>query len=321
MRPYLVAVIAVALLLGTPDVRAGGYPSAPIKLVVPYPAGGGTDVLARLIAQGLGERLGEPMVVENRTGASGSIGTDFVVKSRPDGHTLLFNNETLVIAPNAYQSLPYDVVRDLSPVGLVARSVIVIGVHSSVPATSLAELIRLAKAQPRELSYSSCGNATMMHFAGEELKLLAGIDMVHVPYRGCAPAIVDAASGQVPVFVNALTNVVNLEKQGQLRVLAVASASRSALAPGVATVADSGFPGFAASPWQALFAPAGLPREIVSELARDLKETISAPEVSARVRDMLFEPAASSPQELAAMLRTQLAHWAEVAGRAGIRLE
>jgi tripartite-type tricarboxylate transporter receptor subunit TctC len=321
MRPLLVAVISAALLLGAPDARAESYPSMPIRLVVPYPAGGGTDVLARLIAQALGERLGQPVVVENRTGASGSIGTDFVVKSRPDGYTLLFNNETLVMAPNASQGLPYDLMRDLSPIGLVARSVMVIGVHSSIPATSLAELISLAKAQPRKLSYSSCGNATMMHFAGEELKLLAGIDMVHVPYRGCAPAIVDAASGQVPVFVNALTNVVNLEKQGRLRVLAVASATRSPLAPDVPSIAESGFPGFEASPWQALLAPAGLRQEIVSGLAHDLNATISAREVTARVRDMLFEPAASSPQELTAMLRSQLAHWAKVAERAGIQLE
>jgi tripartite-type tricarboxylate transporter receptor subunit TctC len=317
---FAAVLVAAGLLIGS-DGGAQDYPSKPIKLVVPYPAGGGTDVLARLIAQKLGERLGQPIVIENRSGASGSIGTEFVVKSQPDGYTLLFNNETLVIAPNVSKDLPYDLVRDLAPIGLVARSVIIIGAHSSVPAASLGELITLAKAQPSSLSYSSCGNATMMHFAGEELKLLAGIEMTHVPYRGCGPAIQDAASGQVSVFVNALTNVVNLEKRGRVRMLAIASSSRSHLAPSVPTVAESGFPGFDASPWQALFAPAGIPREIASRLASDLNETVSSPKISERIRTMLFEPVTSSPQELAAMLRTELARWAEVAKKARIESE
>jgi tripartite-type tricarboxylate transporter receptor subunit TctC len=317
---FAAVLVAAGLLIGS-DGGAQDYPSKPIKLVVPYPAGGGTDVLARLIAQKLGERLGQPIVIENRSGASGSIGTEFVVKSQPDGYTLLFNNETLVIAPNVSKNLPYDLVRDLAPIGLIARSVIIIGAHSSVPATSLGELITLAKAQPSRLSYSSCGNATMMHFTGEELKLLAGIEMTHVPYRGCGPAIQDAASGQVPVFVNALTNVVNLEKRGRVRMLAIASPRRSHLAPSVPTVAESGFPGFDASPWQALFAPAGIPGEIARRLASDLNETVSSPKMRERIRTMLFEPVTSSPQELAAVLRTELARWAEVAKKARIESE
>jgi len=329
MRSLLAAIAAAALLCaagtGPSDAQdqaqAQAYPSKPIRLVLPYPAGGGTDVLARLVAQSLSDRLGQPIVVENRTGASGSIGTDFVIKSPPDGYTLLFNNETLVVAPSIAKNLPYDVTRDLTPLGLVAKSVIVIGVHSDVPAKSLPDLIALAKAAPGKLAYSTCGNATIMHFAGEQLKLTAAIDMTHVPYRGCAPAIQDSASGQVPVFVNALTNAVNLEKQGRVRILAVASRQRSTLAPNVPTVAEQGFPNFDATPFQALYAPPGLPADIAKRLSTELRDAVSSPELNQRIRAMSFEPAPSSPEELSALLRDDIARWAQVAKAAKIEAE
>ncbi len=321
MRVSRVAVCAAAACLAAGPARAQNYPVRPVRIVVPYPAGGGTDVLARLIAQKLSKRFGQPVIVENRTGASGCIGTEFVVKSPPDGYTLLFNNETLVTAASVARNPQCVLVRDLTPIGLVARSAIVIGVHSSEPATSLGELITLAKVRPGKLSYSSCGTATMMHFAGEQLKLSAGIDMTHVPYRGCGPAIADALSGQVPVFVNALTNVMNLEKHEYLRMLAVASPQRSDAAPNVPTVAESGFPGFDASPWQGLFAPGGMAQDLVAQLSVALRETVRAPEISERIRDMIFEPVGSSAQELAAVLDADLVRWERLAKATRIEAE
>jgi tripartite-type tricarboxylate transporter receptor subunit TctC len=327
MRSLLAAIAAAALscaAASSPSEAQGQtqpYPTKPIRLVLPYPAGGGTDVLARLVAQNLSDRLGQPIVVENRTGASGSIGTDFVIKSPPDGYTLLFNNETLVVAPSIAKNLPYDATRDLTPLGLVAKSVIVIGVHSDMPAKSLPELVALAKAAPGKLAYSTCGNATIMHFAGEQLKLAASIDMTHVPYRGCAPAMQDSASGQVPVFVNALTNAVNLEKQGRVRILAVASRQRSSLAPTVPTVAEQGFPNFDATPFQALYAPPGLPADIAKRLSTELRDAVASPELDERIRAMSFEPAPSSPEELSALLRDDIVRWAQVAKAAKIEAE
>ncbi len=321
MKIFIAAFVAAAALHLALPAGAQAYPSKPLRLVVPYPAGGGTDALARIVGQKLAERLGQPVVVENRSGASGNIGTDFVIKSPPDGYTLLFNNETLVVAPSVSKNVPYDVLRDLAPVGMVSESLYVVGVHTSLSATSLRELVALAKAQPGKLSYSSCGNGTMVHLAGELLKQAAGIEMTHVPYRGCGPAMQDSASGQVPVFVNALTNVQKLEKAGRVRMLAVASAKRSALAPALPTVAESGFPGYAAAPFQALFAPAGTPPEIVGRLASELKEALNAAEVSERIRGMLFEPRFLPPEELTALLRAELARWAQVAKAARIQVD
>ena len=191
---------------------ADQFPSKPLKLFVPYAAGGGTDALARLVGQTLGSRFGQPVIVENRPGGGGIVGTDAVIKSPADGYTLLFNNETLVVAPGISKNLPYDAARDLSPIGRVANSVVVIGVHPSVTANSLPDLVALIRAAPDKFSYSSCGRGTIMHLAGEQLKLAATISMTHVAYRGCAPALQDAVSGQVPIFINALTNAVSLEK-------------------------------------------------------------------------------------------------------------
>ncbi len=320
MRSLFAAFFAMAI----PMVSGAGaqdFPTKPIKIVVPYPPGGGTDVLARLVAQKLSDRLGQPIVVENRTGASGSIGTDYVIKSPPDGYTLLFNNETLVVAPSISKNLTYDVTRDLTPLGLVAKSVVVIGVHSGVQATSLQQLIAIVNADPGKFPYSTCGKGTIMHFAGEQLKLAAAMSITHIPYRGCAPAIQDAVSGQVPVFINALTNAQNLEKQGRVRILAIASVNRSSLAPDTPTVAEQGFPNFDATPFQAMYGPPGLPEDISKRLSTELKEAVMSTDLSQRIRGMFFEPSPSPPEELATLLRKDLARWGEVAKAAKIEAE
>jgi tripartite-type tricarboxylate transporter receptor subunit TctC len=320
MKSLVVAVTAVFALCSAPHVGAQVFPSKPLRVIVPFPAGGGTDTLARLVSQKMSERLGQPVIVENRSGASGNIGTQAVVKSPADGYTLLFNNETLTVSPNVSKNVPYDLMKDLVPIGQVAESFVAIGVHQSVPANSLRELIALAKAQPGKLSYSSCGNGTMMHLAGELLKLSAGIDMVHVPYRGCAPALQDSAAGLVPVFVSTLSGV-KLEKQGKVKALAVGATRRSTLDPNVPTVAESGFPSYEATSWMGMFAPAGLPPEVHNRLVNELRESTLSPDVSERIRGMLYEPRPVPPKEFSAMLRAELARWAQVAKAAKIEVE
>ena len=314
-------LLSVIAAFASPVASAQTFPTRPIRVIVPYPPGGGTDVLARVASLKLGERLGQTVVVENRTGASGNIGTDLVIKSTPDGYTLLFNNETLAVGPSVSKNVPHDVMRDLAPVGLVASSDLVIGVHPSVPAKSISELVAAARAQPGKLSYSSCGNGTIMHLAGELLKQSAGIDMAHVAYRGCGPAIQDSASGQVPVFVNTLPNVAPLEKQGRVRMLAITSSRRSSHAPDLPTVAESGIAGYEATSWYGFFAPAATPKEITGRLSTALAEAVNSAEVRERVRGMLYEPRTTTPDELGAMLRAELARWSRVAKSARIEID
>jgi tripartite-type tricarboxylate transporter receptor subunit TctC len=225
------------------------------------------------------------------------------------------------VGPNVSKNVSFDVLRDLAPVGLVAASDLVIGVHPSVPAKTIAELIAAARAQPGKLSYSSCGNGTILHLAGELLKQSSGVDMTHVPYRGCGPAIQDSASGQVPVFVNTLPNVAQLEKQGRVRMLAIASARRSSHSPDVPTVAESGIPGYEATSWYGFFAPAATPRDVIARLSSALTEAVNSPDVRDRIRGMLYEPRTTTPDELSAMLRTELARWAKVAKSSRIEID
>jgi tripartite-type tricarboxylate transporter receptor subunit TctC len=314
-----VCSLVLLVLVCCGSALANDFPSKTIRMVVPYAAGGGTDVLARVIGQGLTAQVSQPVVVENRAGGGGIIGTDLVIKAPADGYTLLFNNETLVVAPGITKTLPYDATRDLSPIGRVANSVIVIGVHPSVAAHSLQELVALVKAAPDKFSYSSCGKGTIMHLAGEQLKLAAGLSMTHVPYRGCAPALQDAVSGQVPVFINALTNAVSLEKEGRVRILAVASLQRSKLAPQIPTVAEQGFANFDATPFQALYGPPGLPPEVLKVLSDALKRAVESSDQ--RIRGMSFEPAPSSPTELSNLVKAEIARWSAVAKSANIEPE
>ena len=309
---------AIGVLI-SPAALAQAFPNRPVRVIVPYPPGGGTDVLARVASLKLGERLGQTVVVENRTGASGNIGTDLVIKSTPDGYTLLFNNETLAVGPSVSKSVPYDVIRDLAPVGLVASSDLVIGVHPSVPAKSISELVATARAQPGKFSYSSCGNGTIMHLAGELLKQSAGTDMTHVAYRGCGPAIQDSASGQVPVFVNTLPNVAPLEKQGRVRMLAITSSRRSSHAPDLPTVAESGIAGYEATSWYGFFAPAATPREIVERLNGMIAKVLAMPEVREFYASQNVEAMPMTPTEFTVRVRADYEKWGKLIRDVGLR--
>jgi tripartite-type tricarboxylate transporter receptor subunit TctC len=294
------------------------FPSKPIRIVVPYPPGGGADVVARFIAPKMAESLGQPVVVENRPGAAGNIGADQVAKSAPDGYTLLLHTSTVAMSP-ALGKLPYDLLRDLAPVAHVAETAMVIAVHPSVPARGLPELIELARKSPGKLAYSTCGNASPMHLAGELLKMQTGIDLVHVPYKGCAPALADVLGGQVAIAFNTISNTVAQEKGGKLRILAVASRERSQQFPSLPTVAEAGIAGYEAAIWFGMFAPAGTPREVISKINAEANRAAATPEVRERLAAQYYDLRGGSAEQFGEFVRNEVARWSKVIRDASIK--
>ena len=297
------------------------YPNRPVRLVIAAAPGGSTDVLGRVFAQRLAERVGQPFVPENRGGGAGAVAAEFVARSPPDGYTLLMSNDQLVISAAAGAKVSYDPFKDFTPIAVMARGPVVIGVHPAFPAKSLSDLISLAKANPGKYAFSSCGNGTILHLAGELLKLQAGIDLTHVPYRGCNPAMADAVSGQVPVFFTVLGNAASFERGAKVRLLAVATQQRIALYPDLPTIAESGFPGYDAYPWFGMLAPAGTPRELVSRLAAEITVAVTAPEISERIRAFSLEPTPLGPDGLAELMKSDFDKWSRVVREAKIKVE
>jgi tripartite-type tricarboxylate transporter receptor subunit TctC len=314
------AVLLVACLFSA-AASAQTYPARPVRLVIAAAPGGSTDVLGRVFAQRLSERMGQPFVPENRGGGGGVVAAEFVAKSSPDGYTLLMTNDQLVIGAASASRLPYDPFKDFLPVAVVARGPVVLGVHPSFPARSVSELVALAKAQPRKLAFSSCGNGTVLHLAGELLNLSAGIDLAHVPYRGCAPAMTDAVSGQVPIFFTVLGNAAQFERSGKVRLLGVASLQRLPAYPDLPTIAESGFPGYDAFPWFGVLAPAGVPRDIISRLASEITAAVPVPEVADRIRAFSLEPTPIGPEGLAQLMKSDFDKWRRVVQDARIKVE
>ena len=303
-------------ILAFPLFAWAQYPAKPVRVVVPYPPGGGADIVARLVAPKMADNLGQPVVVENRPGAAGNIGADYVAKSAPDGYTLLLHTSTVAMSP-ALGKLPYDLLRDLAPVAHVAETAMVIAVHPAVAARTLPELIGLARKEPGKLAYSTCGNASPMHLAGELLKMQAGIDLVHVPYKGCAPALADVLGGQVPVAFNTISNTVPHDKAGKLRLLAVASSSRSPQFPALATVAEAGITGYEAAIWFGLFAPVNTPREVVSKLNGETNR--AAGDVREKLTAQFYDLRPGSAEEFSAFVRSEVARWSKVIRDANIK--
>ncbi len=317
---FVVSIAAAFLGAIASGALAQAYPARPVRLVVAAPPGGGTDAMGRVMAQRLSERLGQPFVVENRGGGGGSVGTDAVVKAPPDGYTLLMTNDQLI----TYQAISkpaYDAVRDLTAVGLIGRAVVVVGVNASFPAKSVSDLVALARAEPGKYSYSSCGSGTPVHLAGELLNLAAHINLTHIPYRGCGPALVDGVSGQVPVLFNMLGNVLPFDKSGKIRLLAIAAPHRLPAFPAIPTIAEAGFPGFEAFPWYGIFAPAALPGDILARLNAEISTGVATPEVADRIRAMQFEPQAAGPEKFAEMVRVDLARWMRVVRDAKVKAD
>ncbi len=303
------------------EVTAAEYPTKPIRLVVPYPAGGPVDITARTVGPKLTEALGQSIVIDNRGGAGGILGSDIVAKSAPDGYTLLLCTTANAINASLIPKLPYDMVKDFAPVTLVAIITSIVVVHPSVPARSVQELIALAKAKPGQLSYASTGNGTPTHFAAELFKSMAGLDIVHIPYKGAAPAVVDLLSGQVHLSFISAPGVVPHVKSGRLRALAVTNAKRSALLPELPTVSESGLPGYESEGWHGLFVPAKTPRPVIERLYREFANVLRAPETHSRLVGVGTEPVGMPPDEFAVKLKAEIAKWGKVVKTAGIKAD
>ena len=318
-RFALGAAAVAAALTGAAVARAQPYPVKPVRLIVPFAPGGATDILARLIGQKLSEAWGQQVVVENRPGGGTVIGTDLVAKAPPDGYTLLMVSTSTVTAPTLLPRLPYDTLRDLAPVIQLVASPNVLAVHPSLPAKSVRELIALAKARPNQVAFGSGGNGTSTHLGGEILRLMAGVTMVHVPYKGAAPSTIAVLSGEVAWQFSAILSTVPYLKSGRLRALAVSSLKRSPVLPDVPPVADT-LPGFEASPWTGVSAPGGTPRDLVARLNQDIARGLNAPDARERLTRDGNEVVAAPPEHFDAFFRAQIDKWGKVIRDAGIRL-
>lgn len=313
-------LIGVTAMLVSAAVHAQTYPAKPVRVIVSAAVGGGTDIVTRIVAQRLAERLGQPFVVENRAGGGGSIGAEVVAKAAPDGYTLLMSSDALAVQASFPNSNNYDVLKDFVPVGLVGRTAVVLGVHSSVPVHSVAELLAHLKARPHKMAIASCGAGTVLHLASELLNYVAKVDLTHIGYRGCAPAMVDVISGQVPVFFNMIGNTVQPEKAGKVRILGVASLGRLPGMPALPTIAEA-LPGFEAFPWYAFFAPSATPKEIVGKLNAEITAAVKTAEVSERLRGQVFEPETATPEQLQAIIRGDLEKWSKIVREANLKLQ
>ena len=316
------ASIAVVLLSAAcSSALAQAWPDKPVHVIVPFPAGGSADTLARLIGQDLQDKLGQPFIVENRTGAGGNIGTEAVARAQPDGYTLLLTPSSIAIAPALYLRPGYDPVKDFSPVTLVGNIPMVVVVHPAMPVKTLAELIALAKSKPGQINYASAGFGTTNHLAVELFKVQTGIDMVHVPYRGNPLAMVDVIAGQVPVFFDFVLTGRPHVQSGAVRALATTGASRSQVLPEVPTVREAGVPDFEASTWFGIYAPTGTPKAIVDKLNTAVSAALASPTIRDRLITLGVEPMQGGPAPLEALTKSDLAKWGPVIQKAGIKPE
>ena len=313
--PYGIALAVIAANVAL----AQSFPSRPVRLVVPFGPGGAPDLVARGLAPKLMETLGVSVVVENRAGAGGIIGMENVAHAAPDGHTLVVgSNGPLAIVPNLQRKLSYDVARDFAPVSLVTAVPFVLVVHPSLPAKTVKELVALARARPGELNYGSPGNGTTTHLATELLKSATGMRITHVAYKGVAEAVTALISGQVQILSGDLNTMLPQIKAGKMRGIAVTSAQRSPLIPALPTVAESGMPGFDASGWMALLAPAATPAPVIARLNESIAKALESPDTRSRIGALGGEVRASTPAELAALIRTETAKWGKLIKSAGI---
>ena len=311
---------AASASLAAPAV-AQGFPSRPVRLVVPYSAGGGADTTARLIAPKLQDALGQTVVIDNKPGAGGTIGDDFVAKSAPDGHTLLIGAFAHAVNPSLMARMPFRTPDDFAPVSLLVTVPELLVVTPSFAAKTVADLVAMAKAEPGKLSYGSSGNGSAQHLAAELFKMRTGTDIQHVPYKGGALAVADVAAGHVPFYFGNMSAALPQVRAGRVRALAVTSPQRSPAAPEIPTMAESGVSGCEISEWNALLAPAGTPPSVIDRLNADLVKILRDDDIKARFADLGAQTIGSTPTELAAFLRGEQAKWAEVVRAAGIKIE
>jgi len=322
MRSLVAAFLLAVCALAGAAAAADTYPTKPIRIIVPFPPGGPADALARIVGDRLGAALGQSVVVDNRPGAGGNIGMELGAKAAPDGHTLVLAPAgNLTVNPFLYRNVPYDVGRDFVPVTVIAAVPNVLVVNPQVPAKDLAELIAYAKANPGKLNFSSPGAGSGAHLAGELLKSSAGIDLVHVPYNGIAPAVTAVVAGDVQMMFAAAPTALPQVTAGKLRAIAVASPKRIAGAPALPTLDEAGLPGFDVTSWYSIVAPAGTPPAVVDRLQREIARALESPDVKAKLVGLGAEPVANSPADFAAMIKVETAKWGKIVKDANIRAE
>jgi tripartite-type tricarboxylate transporter receptor subunit TctC len=311
----------ILLSVAAASVLAQGYPDKPLKLVVPFPPGGPTDIVGRLVAQKLAEGIGQPVVVENRPGAGGTVGSTAVARAPADGYTLLYGSTTLAIAPSLYRDLAYDPRTAFAPISLVSRGPIIVAVNAQLPAKTLKDFIALAKSSPGRINYGSAGSGTPPHLAAELFKTVAGVDLVHVPYKGGGPAVSDLAGGQVQVIFEGLPTLLPHIKSGKVRALAITGAKRDPALPEVPTFAEAGLPGYDANFWNGLVAPAGTPAEVIARLNSVLVQALATPEVHAALVRLGLEAAGTTPQQFGDFIAAEIDKWARVVKASGAKID
>jgi tripartite-type tricarboxylate transporter receptor subunit TctC len=316
-----IALALAVVLAGGGELAAQAWPTKSVRMIIPFPAGGSADTLGRLLNQKLTERLGQPFVADNRPGAGGNIGTDLAAKSPPDGYTFLMGVSSIAIAPSLYASLSWDPVKDFTPVSLIASTPNILVVHPDVPAKTVQELVALAKSKPGQLNYASGGNGATNHLAGELFKRMTTTDIVHIPYRGNPLAVIDVLNGQVAMMFDFMITSLPHVKAGKLRPLAVTGYQRSPQVPDLPTVAEAGVPGYEASTWFAVMAPAGTPADVVRKFNGEINAILKLPDVVERLATLGAEPLGGTSEDVSKLLRTDLTKWSEVVRAANIKLE
>ena len=311
----------VPLIAALGLAQAQPYPHKPARMIVPFAPGGGTDIVARTIALRLGEALGQPFVVENRTGANGNIGMELAAKAQPDGYTLSFTSSSLAINPSLYKKLGYDPIRDFAPITLATLIPFILVTHPSVPVSSVRELVTYAAARPRQLSYASSGAGNATHLSMALFERLTRLELVHVPYKGTGQGIIDVMGGHVQLMFGAIPSTMPQVRAGKLKLLAVSSAKRSAVLPDVPTVAEGGVQGYELTSWYGALAPAGTPAAVINRLNSEMIKVLNRPDVKARLTDEGAEPVGNSPQQFADFIRSERGKYAEVISAARVPAE
>jgi tripartite-type tricarboxylate transporter receptor subunit TctC len=321
MKKLLAGVALACLGAAGPALAQDDYPNRPVRIVVPFSPGGAADIMSRVLAEKLGARLGQPVIVENKPGGGTMIASDYVARAAPDGYTLLMAASSLGIAPSIYAKVNYDPIKDFTPVTQVASVVHVLEVHPSVPAKNVGELIAYLKANPGKVSYGSVGTGSSTHLEAELFNSMAGVQMTHIPYKGSSPALNDLVAGRLQVMFDAWASSGPFVKDGKLRALAVTTTKPSASVPDLPTVAASGLPGYSAMPWLGLVAPAGTPQPVVDKLYQNLAQILQQPEVKTQFVGLGLDIIGSDPKTFAAFIRQDVTTWAKVARDSNIRLE
>ena len=322
MKTKLQCFAALGLLFAAAGALAQSYPTKPIRMLIGFPPGGGTDIIGRLVAQKLGEALGQQIIVDNRSGASGQLAAELVSRAAPDGYTIMMAHITAIsILPSLVSKLPYNPQKDFAPVSLSAIGPNLLVVHPSVPAKTVKELVALAKSRPGQLQYASPGAGTVQHLAGELFKLQAKVDMLHVPYKGSGQSIVDLIAGHVHLDFDAVPPVINFVRQGKLRALAVTSAKRFSLLPDMPTIEESGVPGFDMSTWWGIVAPAAVSKDIISKLNSEMVRSIRQADAQDKISSVGADTVGNTPEEFAAFIRAETEKYARIVKAANIRVD